>query len=49
MKNDFKPVVGDHFNLLGDWGSVLDCEVVVEPNRTLLEFYARRCGLQSEE
>ena len=49
MKNDFKPVVGDHSNLLGDWGSVLDCEVVVEPNRTLLEFYARRCGLQSEE
>ena len=36
MKNDFKPVVGDHFNLLGDWGSVLDCEVLtVEPNRTL--------------
>ena len=36
MKNDFKPTVGHRFNLRGDWGGVLDCEVVtVEPNRTL--------------
>ena len=36
MKNDFKPVVGHSFNLRGDWGGVLDCEVlVVEPNKTL--------------
>ena len=36
MKNDFKPAVGHRFNLRGDWGGVLDCEVlVVEPNRTL--------------
>jgi len=36
MKNDFKPVVGYSFNLCGDWGGVLDCEVLaVEPNRTL--------------
>ena len=36
MKNDFKPDVGHHFNLRGDWGGVLDCEVLtVEPNRTL--------------
>ena len=36
MKNDFKPVVGHSFNLTGDWGGVLDCEVLaVEPNRTL--------------
>ncbi|KRA60323.1 polyketide cyclase [Caulobacter sp. Root655] len=36
MKNDFKPVVGHSFNLRGDWGGVLDCEVLaVEPNRTL--------------
>jgi len=36
MKNDFKPVVGHQFNLRGDWGGVLDCEVLtVEPNRTL--------------
>ena len=36
MKSDFKPVVGHNFNLRGDWGGVLDCEVlVVEPNRTL--------------
>ena len=36
MKNDFAPVVGHRFNLRGDWGGTLDCEVVtVEPNRTL--------------
>ncbi len=36
MKNDFKPIVGHRFNLRGDWGGVLECEVlVVEPNKTL--------------
>ena len=36
MKNDFKPVVGHRFNLRGDWGGVLDCEVLtIEPNKTL--------------
>ena len=36
MKNDFEPVVGHRFNLRGDWGGVLDCEVLaVEPNKTL--------------
>jgi uncharacterized protein YndB with AHSA1/START domain len=36
MKNDFAPVVGHTFNLSGDWGGVLDCEVLaVEPDRTL--------------
>jgi uncharacterized protein YndB with AHSA1/START domain len=36
MKNDFKLSVGHRFNLRGDWGGVLDCEVLaVEPNRTL--------------
>ena len=36
MKNDFAPVVGHRFNLSGDWGGVLDCEVLeVEPNRAL--------------
>jgi uncharacterized protein YndB with AHSA1/START domain len=36
MKNDFAPVVGHSFNLRGDWGGVLDCEVLaVEPNRSL--------------
>ena len=36
MKSDFKPVVGHRFNLRGEWGGVLDCEVlVVEPNREL--------------
>jgi uncharacterized protein YndB with AHSA1/START domain len=36
MKSDFKPVVGHRFNLRGDWGGVLDCEVLaIEPNKKL--------------
>ena len=36
MKNDFRPEVGHRFNLTGEWGGVLDCEVLeVEPNRSL--------------
>lgn len=36
MKNDFQPVVGHSFKLKGDWGGVLDCEVLaVEPLKTL--------------
>ncbi|MFB9267850.1 SRPBCC domain-containing protein [Bradyrhizobium erythrophlei] len=36
MKNDFKPNVGHHFNLRGDWGGVLDCEVLaIEPHKAL--------------
>jgi uncharacterized protein YndB with AHSA1/START domain len=36
MKNDFMPVVGHRFNLRGEWGGVLDCEVLdLEPNRSL--------------
>ena len=36
MKNDFMPVVGHKFNLRGEWGGALDCEVLaVQPNRTL--------------
>lgn len=36
MKNDFAPVVGHRFKLRGEWGGVLDCEVlVVEPNKSL--------------
>jgi uncharacterized protein YndB with AHSA1/START domain len=36
MKNDFAPAVGHQFKLRGDWGGVLDCEVlVVEPNKSL--------------
>ena len=36
MKNNFRPVVGHRFNLTGEWGGVLDCEVLeVEPNKTL--------------
>ncbi len=36
MKNDFVPAVGHRFNLSGEWGGVLDCEVLeIEPNRML--------------
>jgi uncharacterized protein YndB with AHSA1/START domain len=40
MKNDFRPVVGHHFNLQRtpkpDVNIVIDCEVrIVEPNKTL--------------
>lgn len=36
MKNDFKPDVGHQFKLKGDWGGVLDCEVLeVEPHKSL--------------
>jgi uncharacterized protein YndB with AHSA1/START domain len=36
MKNDFEPVVSHRFKLRGNWGGVLDCEVLaVEPNKTL--------------
>ena len=47
MKNDFKPAVGHRFNLRGEWGGVLDCEVLeVEPNRTLSYTWAAY-GLES--
>lgn len=36
MKNDFAPQVGHKFKLTGEWGGVLDCEVLeIEPHRTL--------------
>ena len=36
MKNDFQPAVGHRFSLRGDWGGVLDCEVLVlKPNEML--------------
>ncbi len=36
MKNDFAAAVGHRFNLRGEWGGVLDCEVLaIEPNRSL--------------
>jgi uncharacterized protein YndB with AHSA1/START domain len=36
MKNDFAPAVGHRFQLRGEWGGVLDCEVLAaEPNKTL--------------
>ena len=36
MKNDFACLVGHRFHLRGEWGGVLDCEVLaVEPLKTL--------------
>ncbi|HRP12119.1 MAG TPA: SRPBCC domain-containing protein [Terricaulis sp.] len=36
MKNDFAPALGHRFQLRGEWGGVLDCEVLeIEPERTL--------------
>ena len=36
MKNDFQPVVGHRFKLRGEWGGVLECEVLaVEPYSSL--------------
>lgn len=36
MQNDFQPAIGHRFNLRGEWGGVLDCEVLaIEPNRLL--------------
>jgi uncharacterized protein YndB with AHSA1/START domain len=36
MKNDFVPAVGHKFHLTGEWGGVLDCEVLtVDEGRTL--------------
>ena len=46
MKNDFAPVVGHHFDLRADWGSV-GCQVMeVEPNKTLSYTWAAM-GLES--
>jgi len=36
MNNDFKPEVGHKFTLRGEWGGVLDCEVLaIDPERSL--------------
>lgn len=36
MKNDFEAAEGHRFQLRGDWGGVLHCEVLtIEPQRTL--------------
>lgn len=36
MSNDFVPAVGHRFNLSGEWGGTLDCEVLeIEPEETL--------------
>lgn len=36
MNNDFRPEVGHSFQLRGDWGGVLECEVLaVEPHERL--------------
>lgn len=36
MQNDFSPELGHRFQLRGEWGGVLDCEVFeIDPPRTL--------------
>lgn len=36
MQNDFLPNLGHKFQLRGEWGGVLDCEVLaIEPERSL--------------
>ena len=36
MQNDFAPAIGHRFKLRGEWGGVLDCEVLaIEPGREL--------------
>lgn len=36
MKNDFHAVVGHRFKLRGEWGGILDCEVLaIEPHKML--------------
>ena len=36
MKNDFQPALGHRFQLRGEWGGVLDCEVLtIEPYKML--------------
>src|SRR5262245_36324076 len=36
MKNDFAPVIGHQFKLRGEWGGVLDCEVLaIDAQKTL--------------
>ncbi|EKF43212.1 hypothetical protein NA8A_07744 [Nitratireductor indicus C115] len=36
MKNDFHPAVGHSFNLYGEWGGILDCEVLaLDQNKSL--------------
>ncbi|ODT74582.1 MAG: polyketide cyclase [Pelagibacterium sp. SCN 64-44] len=36
MQNDFAPKIGHRFQLKGEWGGVLDCEVLeIAPNRQL--------------
>lgn len=36
MSNDFQPRVGHAFKLRGDWGGVLDCEVLtIDEGKTL--------------
>ena len=38
MKNDFAPAVGHKFNLSGEWGGTLDCEVLEIEAEALLSY-----------
>ena len=38
MKNDFTPAVGHRFNLRGEWGGVLDCQVLAVETHKMLSY-----------
>jgi uncharacterized protein YndB with AHSA1/START domain len=38
MKNDFLPAVGHKFHLTGEWGGVLDCEVLTVDEGQILAY-----------
>jgi uncharacterized protein YndB with AHSA1/START domain len=46
MKNDFKPVVGQHFKFRADWGAVDGQVLAIEPNKALSYTWAAY-GLES--
>jgi uncharacterized protein YndB with AHSA1/START domain len=46
MKNDFKPVVDQRFNLRADWG-VVDCQVLAIELNKMLSYTWAAYGLES--
>jgi uncharacterized protein YndB with AHSA1/START domain len=46
MKNDFKPVVGHHFDLRADWG-VVGCQVLVVESNTTLSYAWGAYGVET--
>lgn len=38
MKNDFVPAIGHRFKLQGDWGGILECEVLTIEQNSVLSY-----------